>query len=105
MESEKRRDARIKKKLPLRFYFEGNAFLSFTGDMSRRGIFIQTPHPCPAGRGINIEIEGHQEKVTLAGYIIWSQEDMGQPWMLFQGGMGVQLLNYQKEEYQALVGN
>jgi hypothetical protein len=104
MDSEKRRDARIKKKLPLRFYFEGNAFLSFTGDMSRRGIFIQTPHPCPAGRGINIEIEGHKEKVTLAGYIIWSKEDMGQPWMLFQGGMGVQLLNYQKQGYQSLLG-
>jgi len=104
MESEKRRDARIKKKLPLRFYFEGNAFLSFTGDMSRRGIFIQTPQPCPAGRGINIEIEGHKEKVTLAGYIIWSKEDMGQPWMLFQGGMGVQLLNYQKQGYQSLLG-
>ncbi|MCU0276066.1 MAG: PilZ domain-containing protein, partial [Acidobacteria bacterium] len=95
---------RIKKKLPLRFYFEGNAFLSFTGDMSRRGIFIQTPHPCPAGRGINIEIEGHKEKVTLAGYIIWSKEDMGQSWMLFQGGMGVQLLNYQKQGYQSLLG-
>jgi hypothetical protein len=104
MDSEKRRDARIKKKLPLRFYFEGNAFLSFTGDMSRRGIFIQTPHPCPAGRGINIEIEGHKEKVTLAGYIIWSKEDMGQSWMLFQGGMGVQLLNYQKQGYQSLLG-
>lgn len=103
MEKEKRRDARVKKKLPVCFHYEGSSFVSFTGDMSRRGIFIQTPHPCPAGRGINIEIEGRKEKVTLAGYIIWSKKDMGQPWMLFQGGMGVQLLNYQKEAYQELV--
>jgi hypothetical protein len=54
---DKRRDSRIKKKVPIRYYFEGNAFLSFTGDLSRRGICIQTPRPCPAGRGINIEIE------------------------------------------------
>ncbi|MCU0236602.1 MAG: PilZ domain-containing protein [Acidobacteria bacterium] len=101
---EKRRDQRLKKKLPVRFYFEGRGFLSFTGDLSRRGIFLQTPHPCPAGRGINIEIEGLGERVHLAGFIIWSKDDMGQPWMLFPGGMGVQLLNYQKEGYQALLG-
>lgn len=103
MENEKRRDARIRKKLPVRYYFEGNSFLSITGDVSRRGVFIHTPNPCPAGRGINIEIEGHRERITLAGYIIWSKKDMGQPWMLFQGGMGVQLLNYQKSEYQEIV--
>ena len=40
----------------------------------------------------------------MAGYIIWSKDDLGQPWMLFPGGMGVQLLNYQKVEYQALLG-
>jgi len=100
---EKRRDIRIKKKLPIRFYYEGNAFPSFTGDLSRRGIFIQTPHPCPAGKGINIEIEGRSDRVILAGFIIWSSRDMGEPTMFFSGGMGVQLLNYQKEEYQSLV--
>ena len=102
---EKRRDIRIKKKLPIRFYYEGSAFLSFTGDLSRRGIFIQTPHPCPAGRGINIEIEGRSDRVVLAGFIIWSRREMGEPHMLFSGGMGVQLLNYQKEEYQSLVSD
>ncbi len=101
---EKRRDQRLKKKLPLRFYFEGHGFLSFTGDLSRRGIFIQTPHPCPPGRGINIEIEDRGERISMAGYVIWSQDDLGRPWMLFPGGMGVQLLNYQKDTYQDLLG-
>jgi hypothetical protein len=100
---EKRRDFRIKKNFPIRFYHEGRAYLSFTGDLSRRGVFIQTPHPCPAGQGINIEIECRNRKVLLAGFIIWSKKDMGHPAMLFSGGMGVQLLNYQKEEYQSLV--
>lgn len=100
---DKRRDQRVQKKLPVRFYFNGHGFLSFTGDISRRGVFIQTPHPCPAGRGINVEFEGRGEKVNLAGFIIWSKEDMGKPWLLFSGGMGVQLLDYQKEAYQELV--
>jgi Tfp pilus assembly protein PilZ len=100
---EKRRDLRVKRKLPIRFYHEGQAYLSFTGDLSRRGVFIQTPHPCPPGHGINIEIENRSRRVLLAGFIIWSKKDMEQPAMLFPGGMGVQLLNYQKEEYQSLI--
>jgi len=102
---DKRRDQRIVKKLPVRFIFEGHGFLSFTGDLSRRGVFIQTPRPLPAGRGINIEFESRGEKITLAGFIVWSNSDMDRPWMLFPGGMGVQILNYQKEPYQELVKN
>ncbi len=101
---DKRRDKRVQKKLPVRFYYNGHGFLSFTGDISRRGVFIQTPHPCPAGKGINVEFEGRGESVSLAGFIIWSKDDLGKPWLLFPGGMGVQLLNYQKEAFQALVG-
>lgn len=101
---DKRRDKRISKKIPVRFYYNGHGFLSFTGDISRRGVFIQTPNPCPAGKGINVEFEGGGKKVNLAGFIIWSNDDLNKPWMLFPGGMGVQLLNYQKEDYQVLVG-
>ena len=101
---EKRREERIKKRIPVRFYFEGQGFLSFTGDLSRRGVFIQAPNPCPAGKGINIEFETRGGKIQLAGYIIWTKTDLDQPWLLFPGGMGVQLLNYQKQEYQTLVG-
>jgi Tfp pilus assembly protein PilZ len=101
---EKRRDHRIKRKIPIRYYFEGNAYLSFTGDVSRRGVFIQTPRPCPAGKGINIEIEAKDERIILAGYIVWSKKDMKQPALFFPGGMGVQVLNYQKEGFQSLVG-
>jgi len=100
---DKRRDNRIQKKMPVRFYYEGNAFLSYTGDLSRRGICIQTLRPCPVGKGINIEIEARNEKISLAGYIVWSRGDMERPSMIFPGGMGVQLLNYQKEGYQSLV--
>ena len=100
---EKRREERIKKRIPVRFYFEGQGFLSVTGDLSRRGMFIQAPNPCPAGKGINIEFETRGGKIHLAGYIIWSKTDLDQPWLLFPGGMGVQLLNYQKESYQTLV--
>ena len=62
---EKRRDNRIKKKLPVRFYYEGTAFHSVTADMSRRGIFIETLHPCPPGKGINIEIDGNPSPLDL----------------------------------------
>ena len=100
---EKRRDNRIKKKLPIRFYFEGTAFHSVTGDMSRRGIFIRTLHPCPPGKGINIEIDDNNERIVLAGFIRWSKKENDLQSPVFQGGMGVQLLNYQKPEYQSLV--
>ncbi len=100
---EKRRDNRIKKKVPLRFYFEGTAFLSFTGDMSRRGIYIETAHPCPPGKGINIEIDGRNLRINLAGFIRWSKKDANPQSPDYAGGMGVQLLDYQKPEYQSLV--
>lgn len=100
---EKRRDQRVVKKVPVRILFEGDGFLSFTGDLSRRGVFIQSPRPLPAGKGVNLEFERNGQRVTLAGFIVWSQADMERPWMIFPGGMGVQILNYQKEPYQELV--
>ena len=100
---EKRRDNRIKKKLPVRFYYEGTAFHSVTGDMSRRGIFIETLHPCPPGKGINIEIDGRNQRINLAGFIRWNKKDDESAALSEAVGMGVQLLNYQKPEYQSLV--
>jgi hypothetical protein len=100
---EKRRDNRIKKKLPVRFYYEGIAFHSVTGDMSRRGIFIETLHPCPEGKGINIEIDDKSQRINLAGFIRWSKRNSDAHSPAYAGGMGVQLLNYQKPEYQSLV--
>lgn len=100
---EKRRDKRIKKKLSVRFYYEVTVFHSVSGDMSRRGIFIETPHVYPPGKGINIEIDGKNQKIDLAGFIRWNKRDNGSPTLSLAGGMGVQLLNYQKPEYQSLV--
>ena len=100
---EKRRDNRIKKKLPVRFYYEGTAFHSVTADMSRRGIFIETLRPCPPGKGINIEIDGRNQRINLAGFIRWNKKDGESPAMAEAVGMGVQLLNDQKEEYQSLI--
>lgn len=100
---EKRRDKRIKKKLPVRFYYEGTSFHSVTGDMSRRGIFIKTLHTCPPGKGINIEIDDKNQRIILAGFIRWSKKDSDPQSYVYTGGMGVQLLNYQKPEYQSLV--
>ncbi len=62
------------------------------------------PIPAPPAGGSTSRSKAGAEKVNLAGFIIWSKDDMGQPWMLFPGGMGVQLLNYQKDGYQDLLG-
>jgi len=100
---EKRKDDRIKKKVPLRFFYEGTAFHSYTADISRRGVFIETLHPCPPGNGISIEIDGRSQRVSLAGFIRWSKKENDPQSPACTRGMGVQLLNYQKPEYQSLV--
>lgn len=89
--------------MAVRFYYEGTAFHSITGDMSRRGIFIETLHPCPPGKGINIEIDGKNQRISLAGFIRWNKRNCEAPATSPAGGMGVQLLNYQKPEYQSLI--
>jgi hypothetical protein len=64
---------------------------------------IKTLHPCPPGKGINIEIDDKNQRIILAGFIRWSKKDSDTQSYVYTGGMGVQLLNYQKPEYQSLV--
>jgi hypothetical protein len=100
---EKRRDNRITKKISIRFTYNGCSFQSFTGDISRRGVFIQTAHAFPSRNGINIEIQGKNNSVKMSGFIVWSKKINPSSYLLVKGGMGVQLLDYQKSEYQALI--
>jgi hypothetical protein len=100
---EKRREYRVSKKIPIRFTYNGQSFQSFTGDISRRGLFIQTSHSFPSRNGINIEIQGKSNHVKMAGFIVWSKKTPPSALLLLKGGMGIQLLDYQKPEFQALV--
>jgi hypothetical protein len=100
---EKRRDNRVAKKISVRFTYDGYSFQSLTGDISRRGVFIQTSHAFPSRNGINIEIQGKTNHVKMAGFIVWSKKTSPSSFLVLRGGMGIQLLDYQKPEYQALV--
>ena len=100
---EKRRENRMTKKIPIRFSYDGQSYQSFTGDISRRGVFIQTPHSFPSRNGINIEILCKNNHVKMAGFIVWSKKTPPQSFLILRGGMGIQLLDYQKLEYQALL--
>jgi len=100
---DKRREVRIAKKLPIRFVFDGQSYQSHTGDISRRGIFIQTANSFPCRNGINIEIQCENKPVRMAGFIVWSRKTSPTTFLILRGGMGIQLLDYQKKEYQALL--
>jgi hypothetical protein len=100
---EKRRENRLIKKIPVRFTYNGQSFESLTGDISRRGVFIQTSRSFPSRNGINIEIQGKSNQVKMAGFIVWSKKTSPSSFLVLKGGMGVQLLDYQKAEYQELL--
>jgi hypothetical protein len=100
---EKRRENRVAKKIPIRFTYDGQSFQSITGDISRRGVFIQTSRTFPSRNGINIEIQCQDFIVKMAGFIVWSKKTSPASFLVLKGGMGVQLLDYQKQEYQALL--
>lgn len=100
---EKRRDDRLIKKVPVRFTYDGQSFHSHTGDISRRGIFIQTADSFPCRNGINIEIQCKGQPVKMAGFIVWSKKTSPSSYLILRGGMGIQLLDYQKQEYQSLL--
>jgi hypothetical protein len=100
---DKRREVRIAKKIPIRFIYNGQSFQSLTGDISRRGIFIQTANSFPCRHGINIEIQCDSKPVRMAGFIVWSRKTSPTTYLILRGGMGIQLLDYQKQEYQALL--
>jgi hypothetical protein len=100
---DKRRDQRVMKKVPVCFTYDGQSFQSLTGDISRRGVFIQTSHSFPSRNGINIEIKCKENNVKMAGFIVWSKKTSPSSFLILRGGMGIQLLDYQKQEYQALL--
>jgi hypothetical protein len=102
---EKRKDSRLTKNVPIRFTFGGQTFQSLTGDISRRGVFILTSRAFPSRNGINIEIQAKSHRVKMTGFIIWSKKTSPSSYQLLKGGMGIQLLDYQKQEYQALLAD
>lgn len=99
---EKRKDPRLSIKVPIRFVYDGKSFQSLTGDISRRGVYIQTPHAFPSRSGINIEIQCKNNHVKMVGFIVWSKKAAPSFSPIFKGGMGIQLLDYQKKDFQAL---
>ena len=100
---ENRRDERIMKKVPVRFTYDGQSFQSLTGDISRRGVFIQTSDSFPCRNGISIEIQCPGRPVKMAGFIVWSKKTSPSSYLILRGGMGIQLLDYQKQEFQELL--
>jgi len=39
----------------------------------------------------------------MAGFIVWSKKTTPESALALKGGMGIQLLDYQKQDYQALL--
>ena len=105
--AEKRLKNRRKIRLKVRFGFEQPKKISFTDDISNKGLFITTAAPEKPGTILNLEIEiPGGEIIKCQGQVRWARKV---PHNLLRvaskGGMGVTLGNFVqgKETYLQMV--
>ena len=101
--SERRKEQRIRRRLAARFECRGHRHLSFTGDISERGLFLASPHVYPTGSPIQIELDVPKGKCQLEGQIAWSKHVPRHLFTVFKGGMGVRLKSSEVEEFRRLL--
>lgn len=101
--NERRREQRIKRRLPARFECRGRTHLSFTSDISEKGLFLASPHVYPPGSAIQIELSAPKSKCRLEGQIAWSKHVPRHLFNLFKGGMGVRLNPTDQMEFRRLL--
>jgi hypothetical protein len=101
--SERRREQRIKRRLSARFECRGHTHLSFTGDISEKGLYLASPHVYPPGSPIQIELDAPNCKCRLEGLIAWSKHVPRHLFTVFKGGMGVRLKTTEVAEFRRLM--
>ncbi len=88
---EKRKEFRMHKRVLVRFTHLNNTHFSFTGDISPRGLFIQTPYVYPPGDELALALLHVEKEIPLNGRIAWNKQTPVSSFLLLNGGMGVQL--------------
>lgn len=101
--TERRREQRIKRRLPARFECRGHTHLSFISDVSEKGLFLASPHVYPPGSAIQIELNSPKNKCRLEGQVAWSKHVPRHLFNLFKGGMGVRLKPTDQLEFRRLL--
>ncbi len=85
--SDKRRHPRLPVRLKVAYRTAGSFLVSYTINLSRGGLFIQTDSPLPEGTPLTLELSlpGRSTPVLLNGHVAWSRRAMEDS----PGGMGI----------------
>ena len=86
---EKRKFARVAKKIKSEVHTDDGMTFSSSGDMSKGGIFITTPEPLEIGSEVSLSLKLSNEKsVDIKGVVRWVKDDDGD----HKCGMGIEFL-------------
>lgn len=85
----RRAHERVRLPLEVGYRSTGSFLVSYSVDLSRGGLFVQTDEPLPVGSELDLRlsIPGISDRVSLRGRVVWVQEQAmtGKP-----AGMGIQ---------------
>ena len=95
MGHDKRKDARYRKRLTLRFGVEDTTKIGFTEDISDTGIFIRSSTPMPPNTILTVEIKTlKDEYIRLKGRIMWARKVPMNMMHRVKGGMGLRITEF-----------
>jgi type IV pilus assembly protein PilZ len=85
----RRAHRRVRLALQVSYRTAGAFLVSYTVDLSRGGLYLETPEPLPEGTHLELQVDvpGIPEDIRLRGIVVWRQT---QPQGGHPAGMGVQ---------------
>ena len=99
MGHDKRRHARFRKRLTLKFGIDDLSRIGFTEDISDTGIFIRSATPLPPNTILTVEIKTlKNEHIRLKGRIMWARKVPLNMMHRIKGGMGLRITEFIENE-------
>ncbi|PLX99325.1 MAG: pilus assembly protein PilZ [Desulfuromonas sp.] len=100
MGHDKRKDARYRKRLTLKFGTGDDVSrVGFTEDISETGIFIRSTAPVAPNTILTVEITTlKEEKILLRGRIMWAKKVPQNMMHRIKGGMGLLITEFIENE-------
>jgi len=100
---EKRKYQRIRKRWLVKLNSGSNCIQSFTGDVSKEGIFVVSTKLFPPGAVLKVEISAGAGKLNLGGRVMWGRSAPVSQSISRKGGMGLQIENDSESSLQSLL--